>query len=86
MMNSLDWIIQMIGFSVLAAVGVMTATQPAPVSFETPAFFNDDTEVTRVSNDTEVLAIPCVTPDGKNGVLHIVDMNADTPQVVCRAF
>ena len=78
-MNGLDWIIQIVGFSVLAAIGVMSATRE-PVAFSQP-----ETPFS-VDSNTQVEQIPCATADGKQGVLSVLPYWDDSqePLIICR--
>ncbi|MBQ9725122.1 MAG: hypothetical protein IJV56_07280 [Neisseriaceae bacterium] len=78
-MNGLDWIIQIVGFSVLACVGLMSATQE-------PVVFSQPETPFSVDSDTQVEQIPCATADGKQGVLSVVPYwdNTKEPIMVCR--
>ena len=78
-MNFGDWLLQIVGFSVLAAIGAMSATRE-PVAFSQP-----ETPFS-VDSNTQVEQIPCATADGKQGVLSVVPYWDDSqePVIMCR--
>ena len=78
-MNFGDWLLQIVGFSVLAAIGVMSATRE-PVAFSQP-----ETPFS-VDSHTQVEQIPCATADGKQGVLSVLPYWDDSqePVIICR--
>lgn len=78
-MNFGDWLLQIVGFSVLACVGAMSATRE-PVAFSQP-----ETPFS-VDSNTQVEQIPCATADGKLGVLSVVPYWDDSkePLIICR--
>lgn len=78
-MNFGDWLLQIIGFSVLVCVGAMSATRE-------PAVFSQPETVFEVGEDVQVEQIPCRTADGKQGVLSVVPYWDDSqePVIMCR--
>lgn len=78
-MNFGDWLLQIVGFSVLAAIGAMSATRE-PVAFSQP-----ETPFS-VDSDTQVEQIPCATADGKQGVLSVIPAvnEQEKPLIICR--
>lgn len=79
-MNFGDWLLQIVGFSVLATIGAMSATREPAVSFRQP-----ETPFS-VDSNTQVEQIPCATADGKQGVLSVLPYWDDSqePVIMCR--
>ena len=83
-MNFGDWLLQIVGFSVLAAIGAMSATRE-PVGYSV-GWEAHPTQAFSVDSSTQVEQIPCATADGKQGVLSVLPYWDDSqePVIMCR--